>query len=165
MIGIIIGTFMIIIGIFFNSLFLIFLGILAAAAFAFLNKPAQIRYIRTEGTQKGRHIIIPAKPPEPSFPNPWQTFAPFGGILEKEYTNSELKKLEKKLKKKGKSKEEIKKEKEKLKEKIRSGEEMLISDAFPFPNYGYENPVERIFAGFPLNIPKKIFGKATKEKK
>lgn len=165
MIGFVIGTFMIIVGVVFNSIILTILGLLGAAAFTFLNKPKQIRYVETEEARRGRHIIIQSEPPKASFPNPWQTFTPFGKIIERTYIDQKLEELEKDLKKKGKKEKEIKKEKEELKEKIRKGEEMLISDAFPFPNYGYQSPVERIFGGFPLNLHKKIFGEATKEKK
>lgn len=162
MLGIIIGSLLMVFGFVFGSTVLVILGLMAAVAFTFLNKPAETKYIEVERPvgKRTKHIIIAPEPPEEPSLDPYGMFGNVAKVVEKVYNDKEIEGLKKKLEKEGKSKEEIKKEVKGLKEKIRTGEKIMISDVLPFKNYGYGTPSERLFTNFPAYIRKKIFAKA-----
>lgn len=101
MLGIIIGSLLMVFGFVFGSTVLVILGLMAAVAFTFLNKPAETKYIEVERPvgKRTKHIIIAPEPPEEPSLDPYGMFGNVAKVVEKVYNDKEIEGLKKKLEK------------------------------------------------------------------
>jgi hypothetical protein len=146
--GTIVGLILLGIGIYFFSLPVVLFGLLCVAVSLYSTKSKPV-VAQREG--KTKHTVVMGEPPEmPIYP--WMA----GGIpLSQIDVNAKLKRIDEKLDdlKAQEETEDIRMEIEGLeKRKIGLAKDMGKFDFLPLPKYGYSDPLERIFLGFPIRF-------------
>ena len=161
MISATIGLGLILVGLFFGNLAMDLVGLLCLIAGLYPAKSKPVREAPKTKEKKTRHMVISSEPPRADI-MPWEIpNFPVSAVAPKD-TENKLDDAIKQLKSEGKKaktekdKKEISdmiNEAEREKEEVKKGYGGL--NFLPLPDYGYSDPIEKIFFGLPIKFLKK----------